>query len=260
MASQPLPFEALQDRSFSFYPAVRGVEHNEWTLKEVTWSEVLVLNCQTLQELWIPRSHLGEVSSSDSPILILGLQRELELKAGGVYPYHKVVTELPSTRSGREQADSDKIPMPTQKRIRDSDARIIRMLPVAIGIGLLLSLTVFLGLSGNLRNPLKWLFEVNTTTSDQSYLALIESDNYHAVISKLSAPDSEQWISHEEDELQFQALHYASRGYIVVMMGGARAEMRYLGTVHDPSRQVLDSAKLSRGGNTSSMMHNLPEF
>ena len=44
------------------------------------------------------------------------------------------------------------------------------------------------------------------------------------------------------------------------MMGGTRAGMRYLGTVHEPTRQILDSARLARGGDTSSMMRNLPDF
>jgi hypothetical protein len=36
--------------------------------------------------------------------------------------------------------------------------------------------------------------------------------------------------------------------------------MRYIGTLHDPSRKVLDAARLSRGGDTDSLLHNLPNF
>jgi hypothetical protein len=43
-------------------------------------------------------------------------------------------------------------------------------------------------------------------------------------------------------------------------MGGTRGEVRYVGTLHEPSRKVLDSARLAGGGDTSSLMKNLPEF
>ena len=250
---------ALEGRRFSFYPAIRGIARNEWTVRDSNWAEVQVRNEETGQEFWIPKSHLGVVSSSDSPVLILGLRRELEFKAGGVYPYHKVVTEMPATQAAR-QPRRPTAPPPKQRLISGSDARIIRLLGFAVGAALLASLLVFAGAVGGLHNPLEALFQPDTSTEDQRYLGLGSAASYFEVAGRLGSPESEQWISNEEDELQFQALHYTSRGYIVIMMGGSRAEMRYLGTVHDPSRRVLDSARLSRGGDTSSMMRNLPDF
>ena len=46
MASAPgqVSVEALKGRSFSFYPAIRNIEHNEWTLDEENWSELHVAN------------------------------------------------------------------------------------------------------------------------------------------------------------------------------------------------------------------------
>ena len=257
-AGQPLA-EALEGRRFSFYPAIRGIEHNEWTLRDSTWSEVRVSNAVSGQEFWIPKSHLGVVSSADQPVLILGLRRELEFKAGGVYPYRKIVTEMPSTAAGRT-IGAPAITPPKQKLLSGSDARMLRLLGLALGVALVASLLLFAGAVGGLHNPFEALFAPDTSTTDQRYLALGSSDTYFEVVSTLSGPESEQWISDEEAELQFQALHYPSRGYIVILMGGSRAEMRYLGTVHDRSRRVLDSARLARGGDTSSMMRNLPEF
>jgi hypothetical protein len=43
-------------------------------------------------------------------------------------------------------------------------------------------------------------------------------------------------------------------------MGGSRPEARYIGALHEPSRQILDSAQLPNGGSTASMLKNLPEY
>ncbi len=251
--------DALKGRRFSLYPAIRGIEHNEWTMRDSTWSEIRVRNSETEQELWIAKSHLGGVSSSDSPVLILGLRRELEFKAGGVFPYRRIITEMPSTPAGRHTPASA-APAPKQRIFSGSDARLMRLLLIAIGVGLLVSTVAFLGLVGQLHNPFDRWLQPDTSTTDQRYIGLGTSDSYFEVVARLEAPDSEQWISGEEDEIQFQALYYPSRRYIVILMGGARGDMRYLGTLHLPTRQVLDSARLSRGGDTGSMMRNLPGF
>ena len=257
----PPPLKALEGRRFSFYPAIRGIPHNEWTIGEATWAEVQVRNCASNQELWIAKSYFGSVSSSDSPVLILGLQRELECKAGGVFPYRNVVTEIPSTRAGRERRSfAVSAPPPKGKLLSGTDAPTLRLLAIAVGGGLLLALIGLLGVVGGLQNPVAWWSKPDTSTQDQRYLGLNADDRYFEVVGRLAAPESEQWLSHEDDELQLQALYYPTRGYVIIMMGGSRAEMRYLGTVHEPSRRVLDSARLARGGDTSSMMRNLPDF
>ncbi len=256
-----LSLDSLRNRRFSFYPAIHGVQHNEWTLLESTWSEIQVHNSASGQEFWIPRSHLGNVSSTDSPVLIQGLRRELEAKAGGVFPHRKVVTEIPTTAAGRaQQAPSAGAAPPKPIRVNRADARTLRLLVIAISLALMAAMVGFLGVVGGLHNPLEALFEPDTSTADQGYLGLGRNDTYFEVVNRLSEPEEEQWMSAEEDELQFQALHYRGRGYIVIMMGGSRAAMRYLGTLHDPSRRVLDSARLARGGDTAPMMRNLPDF
>ncbi len=261
MASEPLqsPLAGLEGRRFSFYPAIRGVEDNEWMLLGSTWSEVQVRNGATGEEFWIPRNHLGGVSSTDSPVVILGLRRELEYRAGGIYPHRKVVTEMPSTRASRVPP-GPAAPPPRQGFVTASDASTLRLLLMAVGGTLLVALIGFIAVVGGLHNPFEGLFRPDTSTADQRYLGLSNSDSYFEVVHRLGNPEGEEWISGEEDELQFQVLRYASRNYIVIMMGGNRSSMRYLGTVHEPSRQVLDSARLARGGDTSSMMRNLPDF
>src|SRR6187551_210378 len=51
----PPPYDQLGHRPFSFYPAIVNIEHNEWRLRKATWSEFLVLNTKTAEEIWIPR-------------------------------------------------------------------------------------------------------------------------------------------------------------------------------------------------------------
>src|SRR6516162_8562938 len=84
MSLPPIPpqLEHLGTRPFSFYPAILHIDHNEWLFRKATWSEVLVVNCKSGEEIWIPRRFLGEVSRVEDPVLIVGLNRELEYKGG----------------------------------------------------------------------------------------------------------------------------------------------------------------------------------
>ena len=93
----PIPpaLENMGTRPFSFYPPVVGVEHNEWTYKQATWSEILVTNTKTANEVWVPRRFLGEVSRVDEPVMIVGLKRELEYRAGSLWPHERRVIEMP---------------------------------------------------------------------------------------------------------------------------------------------------------------------
>ena len=43
---------------------------------DVVFREIVVLSPGIEQEIWIPRSHLGDISSADEPVLIVGLTVE----------------------------------------------------------------------------------------------------------------------------------------------------------------------------------------
>lgn len=96
----PTPFDQIGRRRFSFYPAIVGIEHNEWTLRRITSSEVQVSNTKTSEEIWIPRRFLGEVSAIEDPFLIAGLVKELEYQAGAVLPYRRRVIQMPRAVNG----------------------------------------------------------------------------------------------------------------------------------------------------------------
>jgi hypothetical protein len=96
----PLFFDQIGRRSFSFFPAIVGIKHNEWLLRRATWTEVDVVNTKTGQELLIPRRFVGEVSEIEEPFIIVGLVKELEYREGTVWPHRRRVIEMPRAVNG----------------------------------------------------------------------------------------------------------------------------------------------------------------
>jgi hypothetical protein len=109
MASPPIPpaLEPLAGRPFSFYPPILGIQHNEWIFRKATWSELVVVNRKSGEEISIPRRLVGEASIVDDPVVIVGLLRELEYREGAVWPCQRRVIEMPlavgETRSAAPQ-------------------------------------------------------------------------------------------------------------------------------------------------------------
>ena len=254
------PFELLEGKRFSFYPAIRNLEHNEWEIKQETWSEVLAWNVHDDREIWLPRSYLGEISTSDSPLLIVGLTTELALKAGSIVPYRNPVVSMPGPRLAKPVQESSPEPEPPPREESGTESHAINLIGRTIAISLIVAFFSVIVFFKGLPGPLAGLFREDTSTTDQSYLSLSAADSRFTVVETLGRPEREQWLSREEAELQIEGLYYPNRRYAVVLMGGSRADTRYIGTVHDPSRKLLDSARLDRGGDTSSMMRNLPPF
>ncbi len=72
--SEPMtpPADELKGRPFSFYPPILNVEHNEWTLKEATWSEMVVANTKSDLVVALPRRYFGQVSQVEEPVIDRG--------------------------------------------------------------------------------------------------------------------------------------------------------------------------------------------
>ena len=255
-------FEALSGKKFSFYPAIRNIAHNEWTFERATWAEALVLNIQGGQEVWIPRNYIGSVSSADEPVLIVGLNRELEFKAGAVWPHRKTVIEMPAPRVPRppDPGKTPSAPAGGVPATPEAESQMGRFVGGALALALAACLMLVAVVSGGFPNPLEWFWRVSTETADQRYLGLNSADGYHDAVIKVGKPEKEQWLTTKEAQIQFQLLWYPSRSYTVVMLGSSRGDTRYIGTIHAPSRRLLDSVRLSGGGSTASMIRNLPEF
>jgi hypothetical protein len=149
---------------------------------------------------------------------------------------------------------------PSPNRDTSTDALTLSLIGKALVIGLLAVLLVAVFASRSFQNPIAALFQADVSTTDQRYLGLTARDDYHGVVAKVGPPEREEWITKDDADLQFQALFYPSRKYIVILMGPDRGTQRYIGALHDPERKILDAARLAGGGDASAMMKNLPQF
>jgi hypothetical protein len=93
----PSPLDHIGRQHFSFRPAIKNVDPNEWILAIVSWCEIKVVNPRTGREIWIPRQYIDAVSYASGPELVVRLTKELDYKAGAVHPRVKRVIEMPRT-------------------------------------------------------------------------------------------------------------------------------------------------------------------
>jgi hypothetical protein len=238
----PPPLESLGSRPFSFYPAILNIEHNEWIYRKATWSEALVVNAKTGQELWIPRRFLGELSRIDDPVVIVGLSKELEYRGGAVWPYQRRVIQMPmavgdSPRSAPAIAKSEPAPV-IGIRVESTESRLGRLVAVALACGTVACILVVVLSRGGALRPSRVTF----TPKDEFYQELSRNDDYYAVVQKLGAPAADHWKS-ETGAIQFRALAYPQRKYIVILMGSDRAGARYIGTLNSNWQLLYSTSK-----------------
>jgi hypothetical protein len=259
------PHAELKDRFFAFYPPILGIDHNEWRLTEATWSEYVVRNTKTDQEIGIPRSYIGPLSEVDHPTMIVGLTKQLEYRAGSVWPVDRKVLELPSK----------KIPVPMRAE-GVTEPAAPRGLSAILGTGgsgtdstagklIGWSMGILIVVLFGVYALVKFTPDAKPTfvAKDQNYLELNRDDDYFAVVRKLGKPASE----HErggEGELYYKALYYPDRKYAVILMAPKGEEAHYIGamgTGDDGKKwQLLHSVEFARGANTSAMLRALPKF
>jgi hypothetical protein len=253
----PAPLEDLGQRPFSFYPPILSIQHNEWKFLRSTWSEMLVVNTKSGMEVWIPRRFLGEISRVDEPVMIMGLNRELEYNAGSVWPTQQRVIEMPKAgpapASFSGAAPEQLAPVVGISLGSSTEKRIGRLIGMVL-LALVLVTVVFISFSkfGPLRPRITY------TAGDTAYLELHRDDDYFAVLRKLGEPGGDRWRS-ETGELQYRVLEYPGRGYSVILMGSERNSARFIG-VMDENWRPIHFVEFSSGGTTASMLRGLPRF
>jgi len=251
-APVPPSLEQLGDRPFSFYPAILGVDHNEWAFRRATWSEMLVVNRTTKQEVWIPRRFIGEVSRIDEPVVIIGLNKELEYKGGMVMPHERRVIEMaPAVKPAPKQAEAAPVPRPAPVvgiRLEDgAESRVGKMLMVAIAAGILLCVAVVAVLSWGSRR-------VVYQPVIQRDLGFTANDDYFSVVNRLGTPAEDKWRS-ELGEMQYRRLSYPREGLSIILMGSDRKDLHYVGAM-DKDWHVVHSTDR----NTGFMLRTLKRF
>ncbi len=253
----PPPFEHLGHRPFSFYPSIIGIAHNEWRYKQATWSEVLVVNSQSNQELWVPRRYLGELASIEEPVMIWGLTKELEYKGSALIPHVRRVLQMPRAvgEVPRPPAQSPAAAAPAQvvniSLESGTESRIGRL----IGAVLVLSITATALLIGVYSRVTSGKAVVYKGVM-QSSLGLNAKDDYHSIVRKLGQPLGDQWRD-EAGEVQYRRLKYDDKN--IILMGRERGSAVYIGAL-DNDWKVIDSVELIGGVKTYSMLASLSRF
>ncbi|MDX1982320.1 MAG: hypothetical protein SFV51_18750 [Bryobacteraceae bacterium] len=255
----PPNIESLSGRAFSFYPPVVNIEHNEWKFEKATWSEVLVTNTKSGLEIWVPRRFLGEVSRVDEPVMIVGLRKELEYKAGSLWPFERRVIEMPKAVNDYARAP---LPEPpgriapiTGIRLDDggAESRIGKLMIAVLVVGILLVYVVFS------------MIRSRSTSSDVTFVPILQQslglsaiDDVHSITRKLGQPREDRWKD-DAGEIQYRLLRYPDRQLYVILMGKDRESARYIGALDDNWKPV-DSVQLPNAGNTRSMLNRLARF
>jgi hypothetical protein len=245
----------LVTRPFSFYPPIVNIEHNEWLFRKATWSEIQVVNCRTGSELWISRRFVGEVARIEDPVLIVGLNRELELKGGMVVPYQRRIIEMPmavnAPMPSAGTADERNEPAPVVGiRLEPSDRRIVKLILTAVGAFVVIYLAaISFTRVGELRQK-----SPTFVGRDQTFVSLNSRDDYLGVTQKLGGPpttDREQ----ETGTILYRALGYPDRRYTVILMGRDKGSMTYIGTM-DQNWHPINSINAQ----TDSLLRGLKQF
>jgi hypothetical protein len=253
IAPLPTPLQHLGGRRFSFYPPIRNLEPNEWLYRRVTWSECVVVNTRTGEEIWIPRLFLGEVSQIDEPVMIVGLNRELEWNSGAIIPRQRRVIELPVA------VHDDHTPQPRSTRLAPvinirlepaPEVRVWKWIGVAVVLGAV-ACTIVADVARQAQSHQRAdLFRVR---GYRSWLQLSADDDYASTVRKLGPPAVVRSL--DAGEKSFRELVYPSRRFAVVMMSSDRQEARYIGTL-DSRGRVLDAVRFSDGSTAEPFLNS----
>jgi hypothetical protein len=96
----PSPLDHIGRQRFSFCPAIKNADPNEWMLALLSWSEIKVVNPRTGHEIWVPRQYIDGVSYASRSMPVIRLTKELEYRSGALWPRVQRVIEMPNTANG----------------------------------------------------------------------------------------------------------------------------------------------------------------
>ncbi|HLJ48055.1 MAG TPA: hypothetical protein VKU01_18695 [Bryobacteraceae bacterium] len=255
----PPPLEQAGPRPFSFYPPIGNIEHNEWLYQRASWSEVLVRNTKTAEEIWVPRRYVGEISSVDEPVMIVGLLKELEYRAGALWPVVRRVIQMPvavnetprpSVASREDRRPANVVGIRLENR---AESRIGKLILAAIAAGMVACVLVVSFSRGSMLGH-----RMIYAPLMQADLDLTARDDYYGVLRLLGLPDDDRWKS-ETGEFQYRKLTYRKLGYSVILMGTDRKDAHYIGAM-DKSWNPVHTVQLPNNVNSYSLLRQLKRF
>jgi hypothetical protein len=254
IAPLPTPLQHLGGRRFSFYPPIRNLEPNEWLYRRATWSECVVVNAQSGEEVWVPRIFLGEVSRIDEPVMLVRLNRELEWRRGAIIPLERRVIELPVAVNDSRPASRPPhlAPVINIRLEQKPETRAWKWIGVAAVLGAV-ACTIFADVARQSQSHQR----TDLYRGYRSYMQLGPGDDYTSTVRKLGTPARVGY--RVIGDRVFRSLSYPSRRYSVVLMGPSRDELRYIGTL-DPQGRVLDAVRSPDGSSVESRLYSLPPF
>ena len=250
----PTPLEQLGGRPFSFYPAIRNLSHNEWWFGCARGDEIQVVNTKTSEQLWIPRRFLGGVSSSEEPVVIVGLVKELEYREGIVAPRILRVLEMPRAVNDVARpaesypwADAPRAARLAEVegiRVESSDeSRRSRKLLGAVAAGILICIVSMV------------IFRSFYSAPVRLYLPFTAKDDYTSVTERWGLPDSSRWLP-APDGGEYFLLRYPDRSLTVVLFGPDRGRATYIGSLSRGGR-FGHSVILPDGTNSADVLSHL---
>ena len=250
IAPLPTPLQHLGGRRFSFYPPIRNLEPNEWLYRRATWSECVVANARSGEEIWIPRIFLGEVSRMDEAVMIVGLNRELECRRGVIMPRERRVIEIPMAVNDTSVTSRPHhlAPVINIRLETKPESRAWKWM----GVAAVLSAVAFTIVADVARQS-QIHQRADASRGYRSYLQLGPDDDYASTVRKLGAPSNVS--SSEADGRNFRSLAYVARHYSVVLMGTSQMGAHYVGTL-DSHGRVLDTVRFHDGSTAESLLNS----
>lgn len=259
-SSYPPPLDQLAGREFSFYPSIGNLDTNLWRMLEANWSEFLVENQGDQTQVWVPRRYLGDVSATDRPVMIVGLNRSLDFKAGQVWAVQKRIIEMPRVPAGDVSAAAEPSTGRDQQPMRDPGIRLDaseKSLGRLILIGLFGAVVVVALVIAYFRGMQSGEM-VSYQAVVQENLGLGPEDDYFAVERKLGKPQADRWKA-EGESVQYRVLEYPQRNLKIILAGRERTQVFYVGA-YDSNWRVVDSVKQRGGSTTYELLSRLPHF
>ncbi|HLG96004.1 MAG TPA: hypothetical protein VKX49_06810 [Bryobacteraceae bacterium] len=255
--SIPPAIAQLGARPFSLYPAIRNVRHNEWLYESATWSEVLVRNTGTNETLSIPRRYVGDISSVEAPVMIVGLLAELEYREGAVCPAKRRVIQMPlAVNQGVAAQPAPARPGPAPVigiRLEDgSRSRLPKTVVAGVAVslaGCVLAISLFRG--GVIASRAFY------APVAQQNLGFTAGDDYRSVVRTLGPPARESWQSDLQGR-EFHTLWYTRQRIYVVLMARGSSE-NYIGAL-DRNWRPVHTASLPDQESSYDLLRNLRRF